>query len=175
MANELKNLIVKEQILKYGGRSNYLVVGYQGIKALEFDQIRRDLRKKNVHLEIVKNSLTILAFKQIGLAGGIDLLKGPSAIIAGQKDPVVTAKETVEWSKKIPSMALRGGYVDGVMLSADEIKELSTLPDLPVLRTQIVTGMNAPIVGVVNAFNSVLRGLVTVLQAVKEKKEKSGE
>jgi large subunit ribosomal protein L10 len=174
MANELKELIVKERISKYRDKSDYLMVGYQGIKALEFDRLRRDLRKKNVNLEIVKNSLTVIAFKQIGLTGSVNLLSGPTAIITGQEDPVVIAKETVEWSKKIPSLTLRGGYIDGAILSADEIKELATLPTLPVLYTQIVISINAPIVGVLNAFNSVLRSLATVLQAVKEKKEKSG-
>jgi large subunit ribosomal protein L10 len=46
---------------------------------------------------------------------------------------------------------------------------------MPVLRAQIVTGINAPIVGVVSSFNAVLRGLATVFQAFKDKKEKSGE
>ncbi|HHT9135674.1 MAG TPA: 50S ribosomal protein L10 [Candidatus Wunengus sp. YC60] len=175
MANELKKLVVKEMVSQYRNTDNYLVVGYQGINSLQFDELRKNLRKKKIYLEIVKNSLAAIAFKEIGIAGIVNLLTGPSAIATGKDDPVIMAKETIEWSKKIPAFSLRGGFVDGSMLSAEDIKNLAKLPTMPVLRTQIVTGINAPIVGVVSSFNAVLRGLATVFQAIKDKKEKSGE
>ena len=174
MANELKKLVVKEMVSQYRNTDNFLVVGYQGINSLQFDELRKNLRKKKIHLEIVKNSLAAIAFKEIGIAGIVSFLSGPSAIATGENDPVIMAKETIEWSKKIPAFNLRGGFVDGAMLSADDIKNLAKLPMMPVLRTQIVIGINAPIAGVVNSFNAVLRGLATVLLAIKESKEKSG-
>ena len=62
------------------------------------------------------------------------------------------------------------------MLSADDINNLAKLPAMPVLRAQIVTGINAPIVGVVSsALMLSLRGLPTVFRALGDKKEKSGE
>ncbi|MFN3532126.1 MAG: 50S ribosomal protein L10 [Candidatus Brocadia sp.] len=175
MANELKELIVKEMVSNYRNTNNFLVVGYQGIKALELDQLRKDLRKKKICMEIVKNSLAAIAFRELGVAGIAGLLTGPSAIITGGDDPVVMAKETLEWSKKIPFLSLRGGFVDGAMISVADINNLAKLPSMPVLRTQIITGINAPIVGVASVFNAILRSLVTVFQAVKDKKEKSGE
>ena len=172
MANELKELIVMEMVSSYRNKNNYMVVGYQGINALEFDQLRKDLRKKKIYLEIVKNSLAAIAFKELGI---VSLLSGPSAIITGGDDSVIMAKETLEWSKKIPFLRLRGGFLDGAMVSTDDIINLAKLPAMPVLRTQIITGINAPIVGVASAFNAILRSLVTVFQAVKDKKEKSSE
>lgn len=174
MANELKELVVKGLISNYRNTSNYLVVSYQGIKALEFDQLRKDLRKKKICMEIVKNSLAVIAFKELGITGLVSVLTGPSAIVTGGDDPVVMAKETLEWSKKLPFLRLRGGFVDGTTVSVNDINDLAKLPAMPVLRTQIITGINAPIVGVASAFNAVLRSLATVFQAVKDKKEKSG-
>lgn len=174
MANELKGLVIKEMVSRYRKVDNYLVVGYQGLKALEFDQLRKDLSRKRISLEIVKNSLAAIAFKEIGITGIVNALSGPSAIVSAEGDPVIMAKETLEWSKKMPALALRSGIVDGALLSFEDISNLAKLPSMLVLRTQIVTGMNAPIVGVASAFNSVLRGLATVFQAVKEQKEKSG-
>lgn len=174
MANELKELVVKGLISNYRNTSNYLVVSYQGIKALEFDQLRKDLRKKKICMEIVKNSLAVIAFKELGITGLVSMLIGPSAIVTGGDDPVVMAKETLEWSKKLPFLRLRGGFVDGTTVSVNDINDLAKLPAMPVLRTQIITGINAPIVGVASAFNAVLRSLATVFQAVKDKKEKSG-
>lgn len=174
MANELKELVVKEMVSRYRNVNNYLVVGYQGLKALEFDQLRKDLNKKKISLEIVKNSLAAIAFKEIGITGIVSALSGPSAIVTIEGDPVTMAKETFEWSKKMPPLKLRGGIVDGALLSVVDIGVLAKLPSMQVLRTQVVTGINAPIVGVASAFNSVLRGLATVFQAVKEQKDKSG-
>ncbi len=173
MANELKQLIVKEMISRYRNTENYLVVNYQGIKALEFDQLRRDMHKKKICLEIIKNSLAAIAFKEIGIPEIADILKGPSAIVTGGDDPVVLAKEVTEWSKKISSLSLRGGFADSAVLSTDDINNLAKLPALPVLHAQIVTSINAPIVGVVSAFNSVMRSMAVVLQAIKDQKEKS--
>ena len=174
MANELKKLVVKEMIPRFRKSNGILVVDYQGITAMQFDELRRELRKKNVGLEIVKNSLASIAFKELGFDGMVSLLKGPTAIVAGADDPVVVAKETMGWLKKIPQLRLRGGLFDGAMLSADGIDSLAKLPSMPVLRTQIVTSINTPIVGVVSAFNAILGNLVTVLQAVSKKKEESG-
>lgn len=173
MANELKELVVKELISNYRKTDNYVVVGYQGIKALEFDQIRKDLRKKKIWFEIVKNSLAAIAFKEIGVTGLVSFLKGPSGIVSGGEDPVIMAKETIEWSKKISALSLQGGFIDGVVVSADEIKKLAKLPTMPVLRVQIIAGINAPITGVAGVFGAVLRNLVTVFQGVKDKKEKN--
>lgn len=172
MANELKEIVVKELISSYRKTDNFMVVDYQGIKALEFDQIRKDLRKKKICFDIVKNSLATIAFTEIGVTGLVPFLKGPSGITSGGGDPVIMAKEIMEWSKKISSLSVRGGFVDGAVVSAEDINVLAKLPPMPVLRVRIITVINAPIVGVVSAFNAVLRNLVTVFQAVKDKKEK---
>ena len=174
MPNELKELVVKEMVARYRKSDNYLVVGYQGINALRFDELRKDLRKKNISLEIVKNSLAAIAFKEVGNTGVVGLIKAPSVIVTGGVDPVVMAKETIEWSKKIPFWNLRGGFIDGTVISVGEVNNLAKLPSMSVLRAQIVTGINAPIVGVVNAFNVILRNLANVLQVIKDKKEESG-
>ncbi len=173
MANELKELIVKEMVSRYRNRNNYLVVGYQKIKALEFDQLRKDLGKKKLCLEIVKNSLASISFKEIGVSEIVGLLNGPTAIVTGGGDPVVMVKETIEWSKRIPFLNLRGGFIDGAIVSTDDINRLAKLPSMSVLRAQIITSINAPIAGVVGAFNAVLYSLATVFQAVKNQKEKS--
>lgn len=83
-------------------------------------------------------------------------------------------KKRLNGRKKYLFLNLRGGFVDGTKISVDDINNLAKLPALPVLHAQIITGINAPIAGVAGAFNAVLRSLATVLQAVKDNKEKSG-
>ena len=173
MPNELKRLVVKEMVSRYRNVNNYLIVGYQGINPLQFNELRKDLRKKKIKLQVVKNSLAVIAFRELGNSGISDLIKGPSAIVISDEDPVVVAKEAIEWLKKIPLLSLRGGFVEGTKLSANDINSLAKLPSLQVLHTQIVNNVNAPIVGVLNAFNAVFRNLANVLQRIKDKKEKN--
>lgn len=173
MPNELKKLVVKEMVSRYRNVNNYLIVGYQGINPLQFNELRKDLRKKKIKLQVVKNSLAVIAFRELGNSGISDLIKGPSAIVISDEDPVFVAKETIEWLKKIPLLSLRGGFVEGTKLSANDINSLAKLPSLPMLHTQIVNNVNAPIVGVLNAFNAVFRNLANVFQGIKDKKEKN--
>lgn len=173
MVNELKKLIVKEAVSKYQNRKNYLIVGYQGIDAIQFGQLRADLRRKKIFLEVVKNSLARIAFREMGFNELADLIKGPSAIVTGEEDPVVMAKETIEWSKKVPFISIRGGFIEGAKLSEDEVNNLAKLQPLPVIRSQIAASINAPIVGVLNAFNSILLSMANILYAIKEQKESS--
>ena len=86
---------------------------------------------------------------------------------------MVMAKRQLNGQRKYP-LSLRGGFIDGTVISVGEVNNLAKLPSMPVLRAQIVTGINAPIVGVVNAFNVILRNLANVLQVIKDKKEESG-
>ena len=99
MANELKELIIGEIVAKYQNTNNCLVAGYQGIKATEFDQLRKDMQRKKIGLQIVKNSLAVIAFKKIGMTGVVDMLKGPSLIVASESDPVLMAKEAIKWAR----------------------------------------------------------------------------
>ncbi|MDR4508873.1 MAG: 50S ribosomal protein L10 [Candidatus Brocadiaceae bacterium] len=172
MASELKDIMVKEMVSRYRNANNYMFVGYQGTSAIEFNRLKRDLYQKEVSLEVVKNSLAAIAFKELGNTEVLDFFEGPTAVVVGGNDPVTMAKELVGWSKKIEYLKFRGGVVDGEFVTAEDIGRLAELPSLPVLRTQIVRCVNAPITGVVSAFNAVLRSLVTVLQAVKNEKEK---
>lgn len=173
MPNELKELTIKELISRYDDKSSYLVVGYRGITALQFNQLRNELWQKKILMEVVKNSLAAVAFKKIGKTAIVGLLNGPSAIISGGDDPVLMAKETVKYSEDLPFFTLQGGFFEGEALSIDSIKSLAKLPSLPVLRSQIVLSINAPIVGVATAFNSILRSLATILQEIKTQKEES--
>ena len=74
MPNELKELTIKELISRYDDKSSYLVVGYRGITALQFNQLRNELWQKKILMEVVKNSLAAVAFKKIGKTEIVGLL-----------------------------------------------------------------------------------------------------
>ncbi|HHT9119279.1 MAG TPA: 50S ribosomal protein L10 [Candidatus Hypogeohydataceae bacterium YC41] len=172
MVSTVNNLIVKELVQRYQGTRNCLVVGYQGIKSLETNELRKDLRTKNIHMEVVKNTLASLAFEEISLTDMKNLLEGPSAIVIGPIDPVVLAKTLVEWSKKMPSLKVKGGVIEGRIVSYPEVETLSKLPSKPVLYTQMVTLLQSPLSLLARTLSAPLYNLRGVIEAFKNKKEK---
>lgn len=173
MVSPVNTLIVKELATRYRGVHNCLVVNYQGISALEANELRRDLSAKKIRFDVVKNSLARLALKEVGDSGLADLLNGPSAIVSGGEDPVVLAKTLVEWGKKLPTLGIRGGLVEGRLVAKSEVEELSKLPSRQVLYAQIARAIQSPTVRLAMAVSAPLQKLRNVLDAIREKKERS--
>ncbi len=175
MVSTVNSLIVKDLAQRYQNTRNYLVVGYQGVKALEANELRKDLGAKDIRLEIVRNTLASLAFKEIGLEDMGRFLEGPSAIVSGKTvDSVALAKAVMGWAKKLPSLKVRGGIIEGRVVSSPEVETLSRLPSKPVLYTQLVTLIQAPLSRLAMVLGAPVQNLRGVLEAVKDKKEKEG-
>jgi large subunit ribosomal protein L10 len=172
MANKINTLIAKELTTRYQGVGNCVIVTYQGISAIDANDLRRDLYAKKMHLEVVKNSLAKLAFKGAGNGGLTELLSGPTAIVAGGDDPVALVKTLVGWRKKVPVLSIKGGLVEGRLVSPSEMEQLSKLPSRQVLYAQIVTLMQSPMTRFAMVVSAPLQKLRDVLDALREKKEK---
>ncbi len=172
MASTINTLISKELTARYKGVQNCMIVNYQGINALEADDFRRDLESKEIRFEIVKNSLAKLAFKEAGNGGVAELFSGPTAVVAGGEDSVVLAKTLVAWSKKVPALVVKGGLVEGRVISTPEVEQLSRLPSKKALYAQIVTLIQSPMSRFAMAVAAPLQKLCGTLDAIREKKEK---
>ncbi|HHT9124564.1 MAG TPA: 50S ribosomal protein L10 [Candidatus Brocadiia bacterium] len=174
MASQLKQIMVSELASRYQNADSCVVLGFQGVKATDAHQIRKDLHEKHIVFDVVKNSAALLAFKKVGMEDAGKLLIGPTAIAIGGDDPASLAKKLKDWSKKIPAIKLRGGYVGGRLLTQQEIELLASLPSKEVLFTQLLIGIKTPMVRLVSAFSAPLRSLLIVLQAVRDKKQQEG-
>ena len=60
---------------------------------------------------------------------------------------------------------MRGGILDGRLLSLSEIDFLSSLPPADVLRAKLLSVLSAPAVKFVRTLNAVPSGMLNVLQA----------
>ena len=171
MSKALKKLIVDELITDYKGKKNLIVVNFKGINARQSNVLRRDLSEKDIKVTVVKNSLAAIAFKEIGLSELGQMMDAPSAIAASDDDPVELAKTLKECSKEISDFKIIGGWVDGELMSFDNINTLASIPSREVVLTQIVFAIQAPLVQIANVFNATASSLCRVLHAIKEKKE----
>ena len=170
MAKELKKIIVEEYMARFKDADNYVVVSSRGVGAMDSVQLRDKLRDSNVMLSVVKNSLVTIVFKELGYSGLNDFLDGPSAVVTNQGESVDLVKPLVACVDKYSGLKINGGCFGGREVTSAEIDELSKIPDRSVLNAQILGGIKAPLVGVVNCVNTVMRNLLFCLKEIEGKK-----
>lgn len=143
------------------------------------DKLRVKAAEQNVEVFITKRTLLALAAKEAGIEGmEADGLEGSILTAVGYADEVSAAKLLKELATtkklankdKVETMKLVAGILEGKFINAEAITRLAALPTKQQLLGQLVGTLNAPVSGFVNVLAGNLRGLVTVLGAIKEKK-----
>ncbi len=157
---------------KIKNNPNVVVTTYQGLTTPELNTLRSKLKPLNSEYNIVKNTLTSIALKNIGLEEFAKYFTGPTAVAFQKGDPVALSKIIVEFSKSSEKFKIVAGYLDGKILSDKEIKILATLPSREVLITKIAIMLNMPMQRVATVLNAPLQKLAGLIKAVEEKKAK---
>ncbi len=140
------------------------------------DKLRAQAALQDVEVFITKRTLLELAAKEAGIEGmKADGLEGSILTAVGYSDEVSAAKVLKEFAKSKQTkdknaMKLVAGILEGKLMNTEEVTRLADLPSKQQLLGQLVGTLNAPISGFVNVLAGNLRGLVTVLGAIKEKK-----
>jgi len=120
---------------------------------------------------VVRKTLLDIALKNAGIEGAsIKALDGQIALSLSNTDEVSGAKIIDTFSKTNENVKMLGGVLGMQVMNADEVKALAKIPSKEELLAKLVGTLNAPISGFVNVLAGNLRGLVQVLNAVKEQK-----
>lgn len=141
-----------------------------GFTMTQADALRVKAAQKNVEVFIAKKTLLTLAAKEAGVDVDATKLEGSVLTAVSYGDEVSAAKILKDLTKENDSMKLLAGILEGKLIGASEVKRLADLPSKEQLLGQLVGTLNAPVSGFVNVLAGNLRGLVTVLGAIKEKK-----
>lgn len=147
------------------------VTDYRGLTVSQMTQLRRKLREAGAEYRVVKNTLTRIAAAEADAAALEPLLVGPTAVAFAKQDPVAAAKTLNEFAKETKILEIRGGLMQGKLLSAEDIQALADLPSREVLLAQVLGGMQAPIAGFVSVLQGTIRKLLYALNAVREQKQ----
>ena len=166
-----KQDIVQSYADKLEKAKSVVFVDYSGVKVKENQQLRKDCKKENAEYLAAKKSLLKRALEKKGVTEiNPDTMQGSLGVVFGYEDEVAPAKLVYTFIKKNKIMSILAGIVDSKILSAQEINVLAKLPSKQELLAKMVGSLNAPISGFVNVLAGNLRGLVQVLNAIKEKK-----
>lgn len=166
MSKERKGEQVNQLAEKLSRSSIILATNYRGLSVAEMTELRRQLRRQGAEYRVVKNTLTSLAAEKVGKRDLCAWLKGPTALALGSGDAVALAKALIDYqrSTKTP-LTIKGGMLDGQVLSAAEIVTIASLPSREVLIIKLIGTVYGPIYGLVYVLSAELRGLLGVLQA----------
>src|SRR5918999_5599153 len=104
-----------------------VLTDYRGLTVQDAAEVRAALEEADARFSVVKNSLTRLAVKEAGLEALQEYVDGPTAIAFIQGDPVAAAKALVEQARRLPALEIRGGFAEGRILGAEEIRALARL------------------------------------------------
>ena len=134
-----------------------VLVDYCGINVAEDTALRRDLRAENVEYTVVKNTLTRLALDKIGLSGLDDHLNGTTAL-ATSEDALAPLYLLTKQSDKMGAdrFNIKGVFVEGKILNAEEQAELCELPNRDALYSRVLGTMLAPITSLAVVLGQVL-------------------
>ena len=123
-----------------------VLVDYKGITVAEDTALRVELRKNDVQYGVVKNTLTRFAMNNVGLGELDEVLNGTTSLATCASDPIAPMRVVNKFAKQLNGkFTIKGGFMDGKVMSVDEIKALADIPPLPILRAQVLGTMLAPI------------------------------
>jgi large subunit ribosomal protein L10 len=153
---------------RIAGSNALLLAEYRGLSVHDATELRRSLSEQ-ARFSIVKNTLFQRAAADAGVAELEQLLDGPTAVAFVDGDVVVTAKKVVDAAKRFPALVLKGGYLDGKILSAAEAQALATLESREVLLSRAAGMMKAEMTRAASAFQAVQSRFLGVLEAFRDK------
>ncbi len=151
--------------------STVILSTFQGITVEQDTKLRRSVEAAGGHYEVVKNTVAERAAAGTPAEGLLKDLKGTNSICYTQTDPVALAKILTKVAKDVPAFKFRAGWVEGRVISIQEIGQLAQLPSKEELISKIMFMLNAPAQRVATALAALPRNLAVVIsEAVKANK-----
>jgi len=140
-----KQDIVSEIVEKSKASTTIMVAEYRGLTVAQTEELRRALRNENTSMNVYKNSLVERAAAELGYDALKDLLSGPNAVFFSE-DLTKGAKVLVKYSKKYGDvLKIKGGVVDGTVVDAKQLVEVSKLPGKDGLISMLLSCLQAPV------------------------------
>ncbi|MCI8620856.1 MAG: 50S ribosomal protein L10 [Clostridia bacterium] len=151
---------VKELAEKLKEAKVILLTDYRGINVADVTKLRTDLRNVHTEYKVIKNNIVKRALNENGENGLDDLLEGPTAVIFGSEDYLEPSKVVYNYTKANEFYKIKGGIIDGKVMTAEEIITLAKLPS----RQELLAKLAGALLGNITK-------LAVALDAVKAQKE----
>ena len=132
-----------------------LLTDYRGINVADDTELRRNLRNANAKYTIIKNNITRRALAECGIEGLDEKLEGPTAVVIAKEDYLEPSKVIYKYSKDNEFYQIKGGVIDGKVMTTEEIITLAKLPSRETLLSMLAGALLGNISKVAVALNEV--------------------
>jgi large subunit ribosomal protein L10 len=167
MARAEKVAAVAEITERFQSSSGAVLTEYRGLSVAQLGELRRSLGE-HATFAVVKNTLTKIAANDAGVAPELtELLTGPSAIAFVQGDVVEAAKGLRDFSRANPFLVIKGGVLDGKVMTPDEIAKLADLESREVLLAKLAGAMKASLSTAAATFAALPTQMARLLAALE--------
>lgn len=141
-----KQAVVAGLTDKLKGTASGVLVDYKGITVAEDTALRAEMRKQNVEYGVYKNTLLRFAINNVGYSELDPLLNGTTSIAICQHDSIAPSRVLSQFVKKLGDrFQVKGGFVDGHVLSTDQLAKIAEIPSKEALVASVLGTMLAPI------------------------------
>ena len=141
-----KQAIVAELADRLKNAASGILVDYKGITVLQDTQLRNELRQNGVEYSVIKNTLCRRAIDEVGLSEIDAVLNGTTSLATTTEDPIAPFRVMGDYSKKLGDVfTVKAGFMDGKVLSQQEMADIATLPSKEALYSKVLGTMLAPI------------------------------
>ena len=162
-----KEKVVTDLTEKLRGAETMIVADYRGLTMPQIDALRTKLIENGARFTVVKNTLTRRAAEAAGADALLALLEGPSAIafVEADGDAVAVAKALADSARDTKVLEIRGGVMQGRVITGADVEALAKLPPLDVLRGQVLGAIIAPLNAIAGLINAPLQNLYGLMEA----------
>lgn len=123
-----------------------LLTDYRGITVSDVTKLRADLRATKAQYSVLKNNITKRAFETNGIKDFSEVLAGPTAVIINQEDYLSAIKVVYKFAKNNEFYKIKGGMIEGKVVSVEEIITLAKLPS----REELLSKLAGDLLGTIS-------------------------
>ena len=169
-----KEYMVKQISEHFKNYPDFFVANFANISVQHIEKLRIDLKKRSSVYMVIKNAMFKRAMKESGKKIDSEqinaLITGSCGVFFSKDDPSVISRLLVRFKKENETMRIRGGFVNGDIMSLDTIEHLAVLPSRDILLAMVAAGIKSPITGLAGLLSNLLRNLVGVMDAIRKEK-----
>lgn len=176
MGRKIHPLMVKETKELLSGVEGFISVDLTGVTAEEATALRKNIRIAGGRIRMLRNSVVRQSLEEVGMAEAASSVVSQSTALAwADGDAIVPVCRILsEWKAKSRRIDLKGGWVQGRVLSKEEVCDLALIPDRKQLHGMVVGTLASPISRLVRTLNGLLTGFAVVLKNISDRRGEDG-
>ncbi|MDD4689871.1 MAG: 50S ribosomal protein L10 [Eubacteriales bacterium] len=155
-AMKAKQEVIEKLVERLSSSCAGVLVDYRGLTVEEDTNLRRQFREAGVEYAVVKNTMTRFAAEKCGLNDLDPILNGPTALATHPTDVIISAKIIMDFAKSNPNLEVKSGFVEGKVISVEEVKAYAAIPSKEVLISKMLGSMLSPISALARTLQAIV-------------------